>query len=391
MTSQKIVLFIIIFASISFPEILAQKKNSPFRPEIEYTGDFFGNFKGGLKSGYTYLGKFDAAINFSTAVAGWWKNGHIHTALENTHGGLPSGNFVGDVQILSNIENGNHTYLYECWYSQKAGALTVLAGIHDMNSVFANVDIAESLINSSFGIMPDISLNFPVSIFPKTTLGVLGQYQLSPAWSIATGVYNGNPGNLQHDPYNTEIHLNKQNGYFSITELQFNGNKSAGDNITIKAGSCYHNGNYPKISDSSVMINGNYGFYFIGSVKFYLAGTDHSRFAGFFIQSGRAPSAININPLYLGGGIVCKGLLANRPNDILALAAGRASMATDYLQAAGSVMADNESMVELTWQYVINNTLCVQPDLQYIIHPGADGIIPSAPSGIIRFQINVAQ
>jgi len=390
MNFHKIILLFSISVTFFSPRMWAQKKNSPFRPELNYTGDFFGNFTGGIKTGYTYLGKLHAGFNFSTDEAGWWKNGTLHTVIENTHGGLPSGTYAGDLQMLSNIENGNHTYLFECWYSQKIGHLVLLAGLHDMNSVFANVDIAGTLINSSFGIMPDISLNMPVSIFPKTSPGLLASYSISPEWTIATAVYNGNPGDLQHDPHNTDFHLNKRDGYFSITEIQFTGIVSARQEITVKAGSYYHSGNYPHISDSSVMTNGNYGFYLLGSAKIYFPGTDRHRYAGLFIQSGRAPEVININSLYVGAGIVCKGLLAKRPDDMLALAAGRATMGSDYLHTA-AVMADNESMAELTWQYIINDKLSVQPDLQYIIHPGAEQLTASALSGIIRFQLNIGQ
>ena len=387
----KIIFLFIMFSAFSMFTASAQKKESPFSAEIQYTGDFFGNFKGGIKTGNTCLGKLDAGFNFFTDKAGWWKNGKLHAMIENTHGGLPSGSFVGDLQMLSNIENGNHTYLFECLFSQKIGHLVLLAGIHDMNSVFANVDIAATLINSSFGIMPDISLNMPVSIFPKTSLGVIGKLKLTPEWSIATAVYNGNPGNWAQNPHNIDISLNKQNGYFSIAEMQFNSNRYSGKNITLKAGTYYHNGNYPNISDSLVMTSGNYGFYCLGFARLYFPGTDRHRYAGLFIQSGWAPEETNINSLYVGAGIVCKGLFPKRHDDMLALAAGRATMGSDYLQAAGSALTNNESMAELTWQYIINNKLSVQPDLQYIIHPGAEKTNDSAFTGIIRFQLNLAQ
>ena len=62
---------------------------------------------------------------FDTEKANWWKGGQFFVNVGNTHGGEPSRVLVGDIQGVSNIEDGNLTFMYELWYKQKFGNLDI--------------------------------------------------------------------------------------------------------------------------------------------------------------------------------------------------------------------------------------------------------------------------
>src|SRR5512133_2784619 len=76
-----------------------------------YTGDNVINLAGGLKSGYGYLGLANFCLSFSTANAGLWEGGGFFIRAANTHGATPSVDLIGDLQVASNIEAGDHTYI----------------------------------------------------------------------------------------------------------------------------------------------------------------------------------------------------------------------------------------------------------------------------------------
>ncbi len=81
---------------------------------------------------------------------------------------------IGDLQTASNIEAPDHFLLQEAWYEQQFadGMLSLLFGLHDLNSEFYVSDYGSLFLNSSFGIGPDMTVNVPLSIFPRAGLAV---------------------------------------------------------------------------------------------------------------------------------------------------------------------------------------------------------------------------
>ena len=87
----------------------------------------------------------------------------------------------------------------------------------------------------------------------------------------------------------------------------------------------------------------------------------------------------SLGPRFIGGGWLIQGLLPKRPLDLLLLGVGQ-----------GSGLGNGpEAMVELGYQWQVNRNLCLQPTLQWILHPALDW---PTPAGILAggLQINVA-
>jgi hypothetical protein len=61
------------------------------------TGDFVTNFSGGIKKGFTYIGKEELTLGFNTDKAKWWKNGFFFVHGLNTHGNGSSANLTCDL------------------------------------------------------------------------------------------------------------------------------------------------------------------------------------------------------------------------------------------------------------------------------------------------------
>ena len=91
-----------------------------------------------------------------------------------------------------------------------------------------------------------------------------------------------------------------------------------------------------------------------------------------FVQLGLGDGRVNQIGGYVGGGLTFTGPLPDRAQDMagLAVAAARNGSHYDRAQTAGGIPTAGETTVELTYLAAIGSWLTLQPDLQYVIHPG---------------------
>jgi len=90
---------------------------------------------------------------------------------------------------------------------------------------------------------------------------------------------------------------------------------------------------------------------------------------GAFLQFGANDKRVNEINWYFGGGVNYRGLIPGRDEDDAGLAVAHALINEDIVDAGGR--KDYETSVELTYSAQINEFLRIQPDIQYIINPGA--------------------
>jgi porin len=168
-----------------------------FTHEASYIGDVIGNVSGGKKTGALFLGMANIKIGFETKNLGLWKGGEFFLNGASTHGGTPSEKLLGDFQVASNIEAGNHTYLHELWYKHSFETFEIVIGLQDLNAEFVTSEYAGSFINSSFGIPSLIADNIPVPIFPLTALGIAGKFKISEDVAIQAAIFDGLPEDFE--------------------------------------------------------------------------------------------------------------------------------------------------------------------------------------------------
>ena len=114
-----------------------------------------------------------------------------------------------------------------------------------------------------------------------------------------------------------------------------------------------------------------------------------NRALGFFARGVAAPSDRSEVDRYADAGITFRGPLARRPEDIvgLAFAYGRISpdaaandRALAALTGAPMPIRDYEAAIELTYRWKLAESWFIQPDLQYIFHPGGNIANPANPA-----------
>jgi len=336
--------------------------------KASYTGDLVGNFSGGIKTGTVYLGLANFKMDFNTETAKWWKGGEAYVNAGNTHGGEPSANMVGDFQGISNIEAGNHSFLYELWYKQNLGKLNITVGLQDLNANFATSENGALFTNSSFGIHSSIADNVSPPIFPLTALGATIQWNMSDTFMWEGAVFDGTPDDFDINPYNTNWKLSKNQRLLAITEIHVNKSLLPGKKGTYKAGIYYH-----EHIDSLNTEHKDGGFYFVGDQQI-------SSKLSVFSQIGLSPKKLNKNNRYFSVGVNCK-VSDKRPNDQFGIAIA-------YAGIDGSPVGD-ETAVELTYKLQVNKNIYLRPDIQYIINPaGTETKLDNALVGFIRFGVD---
>ena len=348
----------------------AQKKDSPFTLGAHYVGDLVSNFDGGLKTGTSYLGMATIEAGFSTENADWWKGGEAFAKIANTHGGEPTADLVGDFQGVSNIEAGNMTWLYELWYKQNIGPVSITAGLQDLNVNFAASEYGALFTNSSFGVHSSIADNIPAPIFPLTALGLNMEWQISDKYLLKAAIFDGTPDEFENNPFNINWKLCKTDGFLVVSEFQIDKSIIKNKNGCYKLGIYFH-----EHSDINVGVEKNKGFYFVGDQQI----TDK---LSAFSQIGLSPKNINVHNHFYGIGVNYNGLIKKRPNDQCGIAVAHAGFDENT--------TGNETAIEMTYKFHLLPNIYIRPDIQYIINPaGTATKLDNALVGFVRLDISL--
>lgn len=355
--------------------------------EAEYIGEVYSNLRGGIQPGTSYLGLIYFGLGLQSEKLGLWKGTSLNASIQNTHGSTPSADMVGDLQVASNIENGNNTNLYELWVSQQIGEAEIKAGIMDLNAECHAIENSCIFLNSSFGIIPTVSLNMPSPIFPMPALGIVAKVQLHDRYLLQAGLWDGEPGDYENNQYNTHWSLGADEGLLAEAELTYQMSRDDESAGFIRGGIVHHTGEFQDLIDSTLSIKGKTAFHLLAEKQLSsLIPSGRGQLNG-FIQIGYvADEKTSISPFYLGAGFNIAGLLP-RKDDVLGLAVAYASISSRMTQAE-IPMSKNETAVELTYQFPITNNFCIQPDFQYLINTGANPELDNSMVFLIRFTIS---
>lgn len=368
-------LFLLTLITISTHSQETIEHNQAVSFGVAYTGDLLSNFSGGIKKGTAYLGLAELDLTLSTEAARLWKGGTFFLKASNTHGATPSEDLIGDIQIVSNIEAGKHTYLQEFWFKQQIKNVEITIGLQDLNVEITRIANGELFVHSSFGVLPIIALNLHAPIYPLTSTGITAKWNINGNMSWLNAVYDGTPTDFDYNPYNLNWSLNQGDGVLIVSEFQnqFEIHDKKG---IYKVGAFIHNHFIERtfFSDFPDSLNTNTS----GAYLNYEQQLWHQKHKelNVFVHTGYSPSEISLNCFYFGMGINATGFLSKHNTDILGLAAAYAKLSNGL---------GHETIIELSWKHQICSYFFIQPDLQYIIHPaGSYSGLKNALVGLMR-------
>lgn len=372
-----------------FAQIRQQWEEKGISTEIVYVGDWFANTEGGTKRGDSYLGNLDLSATFDTKALGLWDHGTLFVYALDNHGTEKlTGEIVGDTQTISNIEAPRAFRLFELWYEHTFNndKISALIGLHDFNSEFNVTEYGGLFINSSFGVNAEIASGARPSIFPLAGPAFRLKVIPNEQWTALFGVYDGDPGDPEISEHLPRSILASEGGAFIAGEVTYH---FINDELPgfIKIGKWYNTGDFDNLTatdsnGNAVVENGNYGGYVIIDKMLYHE--DAEQGLGGFIQFGASPEDRNEVHMYVGGGLNYKGLIPSRDDDNFGIAVAHAIISDDLVDAGGR--ENGETALEITYSAQISENLRIQPDIQFIFHPGADTNLNTAKVFGLRFE-----
>lgn len=377
-----ILLLLILFINIKvFSSNDSLSNVSPISLNASYIGEVMTNHRGGIKAGTIYHGMANFTIDLDFGKARLWKGGNIFINAAHTHGGDPSAQFIGDFQVASNIEADNLTYFHEMWFNQSIGKGDITIGLQDLNVEFASSQYASSFINSSFGVHSTIADNIIAPIFPLTAFGVQFKYSFTSRFEAKLITFDGFPDDFsKNNPYNLKWKFKKEDGLLNIGQITWQPRINERLEGSYSLGSyTHHHITEGESQDHSIWEITNYGFYIVGDqvLAKYLNGSNLSS----FIQASISPDQQNENWYYLGFGVNYSGLFFKNQRDLIGLAIANAGFDNQNR---------NETAIELTYHFRLNDQILIQPDFQYIINPSGTEIqLKNAFVSALRFKLEI--
>jgi porin len=380
---------------------------------INYIGETFSLLSGGLRRGTVYEGRLDVTVEADLEKLVGWTGGKVHgRAFQIHNGGRNALDLVGSIADPSNIDALPTTRLFTLWFEQEFGKFASLR----IGQLAADDDrllsgTAGGLINGTFGWATILSANL-LSGGPAYPLAAPGiRLQVTPAENIAVAaaVVSGDPAgpNCFDNPqkcnrYGTTFSFS--GGAFYIGELVYQANQekdAKGLAANYRLGVWHHTGNFadqrfgldpvlgtvPLAASPAadpLLRRGDWGVY--GVLDRTLWKSDTSSVSVFTRAGIAQPDNRNLVSWYFDAGVGVKGLLPGRPDDTLtgAIAHSRISSVasardvdTLLLNGPPYPIRTSETVFELSYQAQVAPWWILQPDLQYIVHPGGNVPDPS--------------
>lgn len=366
-----------------------------------YKGEVNRVFSGGLRQRTIYLENLDLKLAldgeklFGSKGTSFLFYGLADKGADNDN--APSKN-VGDMQATSNIETPVEAFkLYEAWVQQVFfdERMSVLFGLHDLNSEFYQTDSTAQLFNSSFGVGKELSqtgANGP-SIFPATSVALRLRVEPNKSFYLQTGFFNALAGNPEH-PTATAVNTNTKDGFLAITEAGYISNpenKATKGKFALGAWNYTHTTDH--MTDTNLDSNGaavpvqvsSYGSYFLIDQSL----TENQ---SVFLRGGMASAEAASNKVSssISGGYVIRGLIPSRANDSFSFGITNIHLNSRYIDQqslAGTSIPNNETAFEINYRIEVLPGLALQPDFQYVQHPATDASIKDASVGAVRIEI----
>jgi porin len=339
-------------------------KQSGITLDMHYIGENVTNIKGGLEKRSTYLGTGDMAVTIETEQAGWWQGGTWFIEALVNHGTDPS-LFIGDIQTASNIADGKRMRLQQFWYQHEINDnISILLGLHDLNSEFYVSEYGSLFLNSSFGVGPDMSGNVPTSLWPEAGYAVRLDVHDEHLY-LHVAAYDG-------DPATRTVDTTKE-GLMWIAETGL-----LNHNSSYKLGVWQHTAD--KVAPDSEIYSSDFGMY---AVVDQAVNDD----LGVFLQLGLTPNSRNDISNYAGFGVHIHELIPSRHDDTFGIAVARAGFSS--LAQNTNNLTTAETTVEITYDVVVTDYLNIHPAFQWIQHPGGNPALKATNVAMLRFEFHL--
>ena len=362
-----------------------------------YFADPRANLSGGLAKGSTYSGLLKVGLDLDFEKVFGIDGGTLHADILQSHGRDVSERYVGNIMSANDIGARPGTRLFELWYQQKIGdQLTVKVGQLAADEEFLTSDYAETFIGASLGWAAAPSENLPQEgpAYPLAALGAQAKFDVTENVTLIGAVYNGYASSPDvedpeaHDRHGTNFRLGDpplvivegryrfDDGLFGLPgQIKLGGYAHFAKFDDVKRGTDGRVLESAGSNDDPRRHRGDQNLYAVLDQQIWRApGDDPERGVGLFLRAIWGPKDRNTIDVYLDGGLVAKGLVPGRPDDVAGLAVAYAGFSSG-LAAVDRATADGairryEAMIEAIYKAQIAPGLTIAPTFQYVFRPG---------------------
>lgn len=384
--------------------------------QLSYIQDTLGNVTGGVRQGATWNSAIYMLVDADLAkLAGLTGATFRVNAFQIMGLGLSYAN-VYNLSTISSVQARPTTRLVELWFEQKlfSDMAAVRVGQLAADAEFFTSEFGGLYVNGTFGWAALFAGNLPGSGpgYPLSTPGVRVKLTPNEHVSVLAAIFNGDPAGTGFSGEEQAVDLNGVNFrlhdpalLFGEVQYAYNQDKaSPGLAGTLKLGGWYHFGAFSdnhfaydglSLADPAGVgaprtHHGDYTIYgVIDQMLWRLPGDEPKKGVAVFGRVAASPSDRNLINLYAEAGVNFIGLVSQRPSDSFGLAAAFSHLAPslaaydrDVAFFSGDLapVRDYELALELTYKATIVPGWTVQPDLQYIAHPGGGEADPANPA-----------
>ena len=378
----------------TWPTLNSLLKSPPWLDlSLNIQSDGLGNPSGGTSQTTNWIQQttFDASFSrgFGKEAALWkeadhWK-GHVELTLFSGTAGY--GQSIGSAFPLTASDHSIGLWLTEASVTRLAGKgeVDVKAGVLSLNPGFIEAPVLNSYVSSVFNNTLNLNVTgLPINpyVAPGVQLhwrpGSAGQGSdggFGPYGEWRYGAFLVNSQNALASLFGVNPDQPQVNGSIQVVQWSFDrlpGAKRLKRPIRVGPQSIAR-----QLPPPLLQIGGGYlndqtnnaetpGFFSTLTLAAPTPlGIDNRFWLG--LSTGHTTST-NPDPLFVSGGWLSQGVIPGRPLDVLALGMGRSSFNNTVMTGLNP-----ESMLELNYSAVINNTLTLQPFLQWVLNPGGTG------------------
>ena len=377
-----------------------------FETGIDVTLEAAAGVRGGTQRGQSLQALTLAHASWRNQPAEAAAQLRAYASILNHEGRGPSARYLGDFLAASNAEAYDSTRLYSWWFEVEQAGWSLRAGALLADEEFAGTTGGGYLNNSVFGWPAFISAN-TVNTGPAFFVAAPGirlARTVTPALTWRGGIYDGDTfdsaaGDARVNRHGLHYDLGGTQGFFAISEVAY----APADGTTgFAAGAWAHTAKFADMSDDATgrrfaatgadprQHDGNYGAYV--AVQRTLAGkSGEAGYVTAFVRAGLAPKDRNPLDAVVDTGVAATGLIPGRAKDVTAVGFAHASFSSRYAanaraSAPRDPAPDFEQVFELNHTVTLGEHFSVQPDVQFIRHPGGSAALHDALLFMLRVK-----
>lgn len=369
---------------------------------LTYTADILGNATGGIRRKVRYFHNVGLDLLFDLEKLIHLKDGDFHFAVSQRTGNSLSDQDIGNLFNVAQACCQPITQVVTAAYEQQLfdGRLGFRIGHLSMGDDFATSSLYWTYVTSGINGNPGaLFYNVPFTAYPDASFGVRVRGKPLEWLSVQLAAYNGPTDSGAHAG---NFRLSLSDGVMVMSQVAYH-HKLGGPTLAMPGhamlGGYYQTGRFQRFDAATDVLpsdveHGNGGMYLMLDQMVYRFGSaaDPRGVLPWVALVGAPDAEINYFPFSFNTGVVLRGPIPTRPLDDIVFGlvyGGVSSERRDAQRADGEPLQDFEMVLELSYVWQVTPWLQLQPDIQYVLKPGATGDIPDALVLGAQIAINI--